>query len=204
MQTQVRATGEGEQYTLSAFHRGFQQRGVNGLFSGNESAIFAPCFANAHQSGTGIEHDGAHVGKVHVDHAGNGDDVRNALHTVEQHFIGRAERFHHGEVFVPDLEQAIVRDHDQRVAHLGQRLNTLFRLLGTASALEFEGFGHHTHRQGAHFLGYAGHYRCRAGAGAAALTSGDEHHVRTFEGFFDFGLMVLSGCATDFWVSSGP
>ena len=53
------------------------------------SARFSPLAdAGAHQRGAAVLHHGADVGEVHVDQAGAGDQVGDALGGVEQHLIG--------------------------------------------------------------------------------------------------------------------
>ena len=68
-----------------------------------------------HQRRAAVRHDRLDVGKVQVDQAGHGDQVRDALDALAQHVIGDAEGLLHGRLLVHDLQQPIVGDDDQRV-----------------------------------------------------------------------------------------
>src|SRR6185437_10861887 len=60
-----------------------EQRARDGLLGGLESPIVAPADAGAHERGAAVLHDGAHVGEVHIDDAGAGDQAGDALGGVE-------------------------------------------------------------------------------------------------------------------------
>ena len=92
---------------------------------------------------------------------------------------------------VDHREQALVRDHDQRVDLGAQLVEPLFGLAHAAAALERERLGDHRHGERAGLLGEPRHHRRRAGAGAAAHAGGDEHHVAVRERVGDRLLVLL-------------
>ena len=147
----------------------------------------------AHHGVTHAGHGGLHVGEVAVDDAGNGDDVRDALHTLAQHVVGDAEALEEARV-LGDREQLLVRDDDQRVDGLEQLLHAALGLHHAALALERERPRHDGDRQRAHLAGERCDDRRRAGAGPAAQPGGDEDHVRAFERL-DNLVGVLERCA---------
>ena len=51
-------------------------------------------------------------------------------------------------------------------------------------------------------LGHLGHDRAAAGAGAAALAEGDEHHVGALEHLFDLVAVVLGGLTADLGIGA--
>ena len=71
-----------------------------------------------------------------------------------------------------------------------------------ATALEAEGPGHYAYGQRAQGAGDVGHHRSAAGARAAALTGGDEHHVGALDDLFDLLTVVLGRLAPDFGIGS--
>ena len=106
---------------------------ISGLRSARSAASlarFSPRrVADAHQRGAGVRHDRAHVGEVEVDQARVRDQVADALDAVAQDVVGDAERVEHRGRLVEHLEQAVVRDDDQRVAGLAQRSEAVVGLL---------------------------------------------------------------------------
>ena len=102
---QVRAPGEVDQDALGALDRGVvQQRARHRLLRGVERAVLASADAGAHERHAHARHDRAHVGEVEVDQPGDEDQVRDALHGLQQHGIGDLER----------LEQAACRGRRRR------------------------------------------------------------------------------------------
>ena len=193
MEAQVGAAGDGEQHALGAFHRGLQQRGVDGLLGSVECAVVPTGEADAHEGGTGVSHHGANVSKVDVDHARDGDEVGNTLHTVVEHLVGGTEGLDDGQLLAAQLHEAVVGDHDERVADIAQLFDAGHGLAGAARALKLEGAGHHANGERAHLLGDGCDDRCCTSTGAAALAGGHEDHVGALEGILNFGLVVLSG-----------
>ena len=66
-----------------------------------------------------------------------------------------------------------------------------------------EGPGHDADGERAEALGDLGDDRGRAGAGAAALARGDEHHVGALDGLLDLLAVLLGGLAADLGVAAG-
>ena len=162
VEAEVRATGDREQDALGAVHGGLEQRRVDGLLGRDEGSVLAAGVADAHESRTGVGHDGADVGKVDVDHARGGDQVRNALNTVVEHLVGEAEGLDDGQLFLGELEQAVVRNNDKRVADLGEGGDALLGLAGAARALELERLGDNADGQRSLLLRRAGTPRARS------------------------------------------
>ena len=203
LQAQIRAASNGQQHTLGAFHGGFQQRRIDGLFGGIHHPVVAPSRAHAHERGTRVRHDGTHVGEVHVDETRYSNQVCNTLHTIVQHLVGGPEGLHHGEVGRVKLQQPVIGDDDERVAHLPQGFDALQRLPGALLPLKIKRPRDDAHGERTHLLGDGSHHGGGTGAGTTTLTSGDEHHVGTLEGFFDFAFVVFRRLPTHLGVGTG-
>ena len=131
-----------DQHALGAAQADFvQQRVGDGLFGGLNGAIFALGLACAHHGFAHLVHHGAHVGKVEVDQAGTDHQVRHALNTLIKHVIRHRERLGERGFFIGQTEQVLVRNDDQRIDHLLQRLDAVFGLLHALAALELERLG---------------------------------------------------------------
>ena len=122
-------------------------------------------------------HDGAHVREVEVDEARHRDQVADALDALAQHVVGDPEGVEHRRRAVEHLEQAVVRDDDDGVADLAQRLGARLGLRTAARALEAEGHRDDADRERADVAGELGDDGRRARAGASAFAGGDEDHV---------------------------
>ena len=59
-----------------------------------ERAPIAAGRADTHQRRTRAAHDALDVGEVHVDQAGSGNQIGDALHAIEQYLVRTAERVH--------------------------------------------------------------------------------------------------------------
>ena len=79
------------------------------------------------------------------------------------------------------VEQPLVRDRDDRVDAVAQRLEAALGLQLPLLAFELERLGDDGDGQRAELAGEAGDHRRRAGAGAAAEAGGDEDHVGAVE-----------------------
>ena len=119
-----------------------------------------------------------------------------------QDFVGLAEGFHHRDILVAHLQQAIVGDHDEGVADITQIVDAFKCLLGTTRAFEGEGAGNDANGQGAEFLGKLSDDGSSAGTGATTFTSGNEDHVCSLQGGFDFVAVVFSALASNFGVGT--
>ena len=100
-----------------------------------------------------------------------------------------------------DLQQAVVRDHEQRVDLGRELLDALLGLLGALLALEAERPRDDADGQRAELACELRDHGRGARAGAAALARGHEHHVRALERLLelvaalDRGLAATSGFA---------
>ena len=182
--------------------RRLEQRARDREFGRLDRTIGAARRADAHERGAGTLHDRLHVGEVEVDEAGRGDEVGDALHTGEQHLVGGGEGLEHRDAAVADLEQAVVRHHDEGVDLVLQARDTLLGLRLAALALEAERLGDDTDGEGADRLRDARDDGCAAGAGAAALARGDEDHVGAGERLFDLLGVVFGGAPADLGVGA--
>ncbi len=128
---------------------------------------------------------------------GRGDEVGDALDTLEQHLVARLEHVEHRGLLVGHGEETVVRDDDQRVDLLTHLLDAVLGLHRAAPSLEAERPGDDADGERAGRLGDLGHDRTRTGAGPAALAQGDEHHVGAAEHLFDLVAVILGGLAAD-------
>ena len=147
---------------------------------------------SAHDGITHTLHNRLHVGKVAVDDAWNGNDVRDALHRLAKNVIGNSKRLEE-TCILRYREQLLVRNHDGRVHRFDEFIQTAIGLRLPSFAFECKWLGHHSDSEGTHFTGQGGDNRSRARARAAAEPGSDEHHVRTFERLDDL-MGVLERC----------
>src|SRR5690606_28099207 len=159
--------------------------------------------ADAHQRAARPAHDALDVGQVQDDETGRGDEVGDALHAGQQHLVGLAERVHHADAPVAQRQQAVVGNDDERVALVAQLLDPLLGLDLPPLALEGERPGDHADGQRPEAAGDVGDHRRPAGAGAATLPAGDEHHVGALEDLLDLVAVVLGGAPPDLRVGPG-
>jgi hypothetical protein len=170
------------------------------------AALSAPAVAarraDAHQRGARAAHDALDVGEVDVDQARRGDQIGDALHTVEQHLVGAAERVHQRHAASPICSSRSL-GMTIRVSQLSRsEVMPASAWLLLPLALERERPGHHADRQRTELAGDGRDDRRAAGAGAAALARGDEHHVGAAQQFLDVVLGVLRGPAPDLGVGA--
>ena len=166
------------------------------------TAAVARRVPDAHERAPGVAHDHAHVGEVGVDEPRGRDEVGDALHTLEQHLVAGLERVEHRGALVGHGEQAVVRDDDERVDLLAHLLDAVLGLHAAPASLEAERPRGDADGERADGLGDLGHDRATAGAGAATLAEGDEHHVGALQHLFDLVAVVLGGLAADLGI--GP
>ena len=169
------------------------------------SARFSPApDAGAHERGAAVLHDGAHVGEVHVDDAGAGDEAGDALGGVEQHLVGLLERLLERDPLADHREEPLVGHHDHGVHVLPELGDPLLGLLHPAPALEQERLGHDADGERAGLAGHLGHDRRGAGAGAAAHAAGDEDHVGALDRLGHLVPVLLDRLAADLGPRPGP
>src|SRR3989338_10444556 len=115
MNGKVVATGDGKQYALGAVYGNLKKRGIDGLKRGLFGAFFAGSNTHAHESGARVGHNGPNVGKVHVDDAGGGNEVRNAFHRLAEHIVALGKSALEAGVFVRKLDEFVVWNDDDRI-----------------------------------------------------------------------------------------
>ena len=104
-----------QQHAVGAVDAGFEQRRGDRQLGCLDRAVGAACRSDAHESRARALHDRLDVGEVEVDQPGGGDQVGDALHTRQQHLVGGLEGVEHADLPVADLQEAVVRDDDERV-----------------------------------------------------------------------------------------
>ena len=197
-QGQVVAAGDVDENALGAVQADLvQQRVGDRLFGGFHGAVVARALARAHHGLAHLVHDRAHVGEVEVDEARTDHQVGHALDALIQHVVGHREGFGEGGLFVRESEQVLVRNDDEGVHDLLQRLDAFVGLPHPLAALELEGLGDDADGQDPHFARGLGDDRGRAGAGAAAHAGGDEAHMRAHQVIDDILDRFLGGFRAD-------
>ncbi len=202
-QAEVRTALDRQQHAVGTLHRRLQQWTGHCLLGGGDRAVLSPRTTDSHQRAAGAGHHRLHVSEVEVDQPRRGDQVGDALDTGEQHLVGGPEGIHHADVAVTELQQPVVRDHDEGVALVAQLADAGLSLGGPALALERERPGHHADGQRTQLARDARHDWCPAGAGTAALTGGHEHHVGALEDLLDLLAVILGGLAADLGLRPG-
>src|SRR5579872_1900378 len=201
---EVAPAGDVEQDAAGALDRGLEERARDGVAGGVDGPPLARAASDAHDGRAGVRHDHLDVGEVGVDEPGHVDEVGDAGDALQQHLVGHLEGVDHRGPLVGDGEQPLVRDDDEGVDLLLQTLNALLGLVGTAPALEGERPGDDADGEGAEALCHLGDDGRPAGARAAALAGGDEHHVGALQHLLDLLEVLLCGLAPDLRVASGP
>ncbi len=120
---------------MRAFDGGLEQRAGDRIFSRDDRAVIAARRADTHQRRARALHDRLDVGEVEVDQTRRGDQVGDALHTGQQHLVGRMECVKHADPLVADRQQPVVGDDDEGVDFFAQRRDTLFGLGSAPLAL---------------------------------------------------------------------
>ncbi len=202
-QAQVGPARDREQHAVGAVDRLLEQRAGDRHLGRRDGTVLTARRADAHQRRAGVGHHGLHVGEVEVDQARGGDQVGDARDALEQHLVGLLERVEHADAAVGDREQLVVGDHDQGVDLFAEAGDALLRGVRATTALERERPGHDTDRQGTEGPGDLGHDGRAAGAGAAALARGHEHHVGALDDFLDLLPVVLGGLRAHVGVGAG-
>src|SRR5919206_269762 len=129
------------------------------------------------------------------------DLQRRALPLVHPHVTIAAAR----PSLLPSGARAGAAVVEAGVDHLAQAVDALLRLARALRALELERPRDHADREGADLvLGDLGDHRRRARTGSAALTRGDEDHVRALERLLDLVARLGSGALADLRVGAGP
>ena len=104
-----------EDDAVRAFHGGLEQRRRDGFLRRVGGAVLAAPLADAHHRRARIAHDRLDVGKIQIDEPGLGDEVADARDSLAQYVVGVGERFVERRLLFDDLQDAFVRNGDQRV-----------------------------------------------------------------------------------------
>src|SRR5271170_863180 len=204
LQAEAGGAGDIDQDSLRALNAIiFEQRAIDGAIRGVNGAIGAGSDGGAHHGVTLAGHNRFHVGEIAIDDAGNGDDVRNALHGLAQNIVGDAEGFEEAGAVLDAIHQPLVGNDDDGVNAADQFGERLFGLLHAALAFEREGLRRNGDSERAEFAGKIRNDRSGAAAGAAAQTGGDEYHVRAIESFENFFRVLERGFAADLGIRAG-
>ena len=124
--------------------------------------------ADAHERRAGIGHHRLDIGEVEVDQTRGRDQVGDPLDTGQQHLVGRLEGVEDADGAVGDRQQPVVRDDDQRVDFVAQRVDAALSLDCPPPSLERERAGDDADGQRAEGTRDAGDDGCAARTGAAA------------------------------------
>ncbi len=201
---QIRSAGDVHEHAARAVDGHILQQGAgDGLHGGFAGAAVAGSDAGAHHGQTHLLHHGLHVGEIQIDQTGHDDQIGDALHGVEQDFVGLGQHVHERRLLGGQGQQAVIGDGDDAVDDLAQLLDAALGLLLTAFALEKEGLGDHGHGQGTQVLGHLGDDRRRAGARSATHAGGDKNHVAITENVANLGLAFQGRVTADIRIGPG-
>ena len=159
--------------------------------------------ADAHEGRLRVGHDRPDVREVEVDEPRHRDEVGNALDTLAEDVVGDLERVEHRRRFLEHLEQPVVRDDDRRVARGAEVGCALLRLAAALRPLELERRRDDADRERAELARDLCDDGRRAGAGAAALTGGDEDHVGAAEFLPELVVVLLRRPPADVGIRTG-
>ena len=120
-----------------------------------------------------------------------------------QDLVGHPERVDHRHRRIGHLEQAVVRHDDQRVDGLLQLGDADVGLGRALATLEAERPRDDADRERPEVAGDLGDDGRAAGAGAAALAGGDEHHVGALQDLLDLVGVLVGGALADDGVRAG-
>ncbi len=196
LHTKVRTGQEGNKYAVCTVDGGFQQRGGNGALGSAHRPIFPGGRTNTHEGGARVLHNGLDVREVEVNQTWNGNKIRNSLDARAQHLIGEVVGLNNGEIFLGDLQQAIIGDNNEGIHRLAQFRDTHGGVIGTLGTFKFKGTGHDADSQRSQIPSHLGNHGGGTGAGPSAFTSSDEHHIRAFEGALDNFHVFFRGALT--------
>ena len=174
---QIGAAGDAEQNPAGAIDGRLQQGRQGGGLGRLDGAVATAGVPDAQKGRAGVANDRAHVGKVEVDQARQGDQVADALHTLTKQVVGDPERVDHAGAALEDAHQPIVRDDDDRIGGILEALQPLVGGDGALLALESERPGHDGNGQSTELTGNPRDDRGATATGAATLTRRDEDEV---------------------------
>ena len=196
-QAEVAPARDEQQHAACTVDGRLEQRGGHRETRRIDRTVVAARAADAHQRVARILHDRTDVGEVEVDQSRRHDQVGDALHALEQDVVGEAERLEHRGACFGDLQQAVVRDDDERVDLRLERVDAGVGLGRAAPPFEGERPGDDTDGQRTEATGDARDERRRTRPGPATFSCRDEDHVGTGERGLDLVAVVLGRLATD-------
>jgi len=157
---------------------------------------------HAHVGKAGIAHDAGYVCKVKIDEAGILDEIGNAGDSLMQHIIGDLKRISERDLLICGIFKTVVWNYKQRIDPAEQLLDAHICLIHAALALELERLCHDADRE---YSGLARNFRhdgSRTGAGAAAHTGSDKHHIRILNRLGDVVAALLRRALADVGIGS--
>ena len=169
---------------------------------GLDGTVLALAGACAHESGTGVFHDGVNILEVDIDASATSDDFGDTFGGGEEDIVGKTEGF--GDVEVAEGAEFVIIDNDDGVDMLAELLDTSFGLIATTLAFEGEGASDDGHNKyllvfivlEVNTLGYLGDDGRGAGASAATHTSGNKEHLGVVvQGILDVSGLIDGGLA---------
>ena len=196
IQSDIGGTDDGQDNTVCAVDGGLEQRRLDCLLCRFLCLVLADCGADAHVCVARTLHNGSDVREVQVDQTRNGDQLGNRSDCLMQDVVCDFECVLEADLLLGDVLQSLIRDNDQGIDVLLERLDAGVCLLHALLALECERTSDNADRQDAHLARDLCDNRSTAGAGTAAHACGDEYHVRTLECLGDLLAAFLSGLAS--------
>ena len=150
-------------------------------------------------------HNGGNVRKVQVDHyvLGEAHQLGNRGDGLLQHIVRNAESVGKGDLLIGDVFQPVIGNDDQGIHLFTQIGNALLSLAHPIGALKLKGLGDHADGEDTGLMGQVRHNGRRAGAGAAAHTGGDEHHVGALQHLGNGSAALLGGLLADLGLGAG-
>src|SRR5690606_25282982 len=109
----------------------------------------------------------------------------------------------HRDAAIADLEETVVRHHDEGVDLFLELGDAGLRLALTTATFEGERLGDDTDGEGADGLRDASDDRGTSGSGSAAFAGGHEDHVGAGQGLLDLFGVILRGASPHFGVRAG-
>jgi hypothetical protein len=175
----------------------------NSSLGRHDRAVVTRRLACSHHRHAHLGHHGAHIGKIHVDEPGPGDQFCNALDSALQHVIRGLEGVQQQGLSAQHITQLRVGNCDQRIDVRRQLLNALFGDLHPPAGLEMERFGHHCDGQYSLLLGSLCNDRSRTRTGASPHSGRYEHHVCAGQHFHDVIPVLEGSLPADFRICTG-
>ncbi len=188
---------------LAPMHRNIEQRAGEGFLGRIDGAVGSGASADGHPGRAGIFHNGADIGKVQVNQAGDSDDFGNGLYAVMQHPVRNSKSGVHAGLLVAELQQAVVRDDDQSIGFPIRSAIPSSAFFIRCFPSKPKGLVTMAIVRAPDCFGNFRHDRGRTGTGAAAHAGGHEYHVCAFESISDIIFAFFCGFMSDRVVAAG-